>query len=319
MAANEIETLSPGLQKTFYALSLDPIHVGTGGSRLGRVDNMIVRDAGTNLPKIPGTSIAGVARACTAMKVTIEGNQNKFPNCAGKGGAGGDNHCGDKENCPVCATYGYSKGGEKLSFQGLAQFYDARILFFPVYTMYGPRWITSRSILEDAGFTVEAPGLEDNQVAYHENAQTTPNDINIGWLMMKKCDDKPLKFTNTPDDYGPISQEDELKSILKHLVLVPNDLIHILVNDNLEVRTSVSINPATGAAESGALFDYEAIPRATVFWFDVFCNKPEFFGIRKPVTWVMGNVEDGLAYLRWLGIGAMNTRGMGRMKILNFE
>jgi len=41
------------------------------------------------------------------------------------------------------------------------------------------------------------------------------------------------------------------------------------VNSNLEVRTSVSINPETGAAEEGALFTYEAIPRATVLWLDV--------------------------------------------------
>ena len=47
-----------------YALALDPIHVGTGGMRLGRVDLSIVREPGTNIPKIPGTSLAGAARLC---------------------------------------------------------------------------------------------------------------------------------------------------------------------------------------------------------------------------------------------------------------
>jgi CRISPR-associated protein Cmr4 len=42
-----------------------------------------------------------------------------------------------------------------------------------------------------------------------------------------------------------------------------------VVNSNLEVRTSVSIDPKTGAAEKGALFTYEAIPRAAFLWLDV--------------------------------------------------
>jgi CRISPR-associated protein Cmr4 len=44
-------------------LAIDPIHVGTGGARLGRVDSTIVRDPATQIPKIPGSSLAGVYRA----------------------------------------------------------------------------------------------------------------------------------------------------------------------------------------------------------------------------------------------------------------
>jgi hypothetical protein len=48
-------------------MALDPIHVGTGGARLGRVDLTIVRDPVTRVPKIPGSSLAGVYRAYAAM------------------------------------------------------------------------------------------------------------------------------------------------------------------------------------------------------------------------------------------------------------
>jgi len=48
-------------------LAVDPIHVGSGGARLGRVDNAIVRDPVTLVPKIPGSSLAGVYRAYVAM------------------------------------------------------------------------------------------------------------------------------------------------------------------------------------------------------------------------------------------------------------
>ena len=35
----------------YFAYTIDPLHIGSGGYRLGRVDNTIVRDPGTNLPK----------------------------------------------------------------------------------------------------------------------------------------------------------------------------------------------------------------------------------------------------------------------------
>ena len=40
-----------------YFKTLEPVHVGAGGYRLGRVDKTICREPGTNLPKIPGTSL----------------------------------------------------------------------------------------------------------------------------------------------------------------------------------------------------------------------------------------------------------------------
>ena len=42
----------------FIIMTLEPAHIGTGGYRLGRVDNSIAREPGTNLPKIPGTSLS---------------------------------------------------------------------------------------------------------------------------------------------------------------------------------------------------------------------------------------------------------------------
>ena len=48
--------------KKVFARAIDPIHIGAGGYRLGLVDNTIVRDPATDVPKIPGSSIAGVTR-----------------------------------------------------------------------------------------------------------------------------------------------------------------------------------------------------------------------------------------------------------------
>ena len=75
-------------------IALDPIHVGTGGAQLGRVDLTIVRDPVTKIPKIPGSSLAGVYRAYVAMDV------EKYPNCAGIGLEDRGGHCRQR-NCEV--------------------------------------------------------------------------------------------------------------------------------------------------------------------------------------------------------------------------
>ena len=51
----------PYEKKIYFAIAIDPIHIGTGGYTLGRVDNPTVRDF-DGVPKIPGTSIEGTCR-----------------------------------------------------------------------------------------------------------------------------------------------------------------------------------------------------------------------------------------------------------------
>lgn len=379
----------PFVKKTYYAMTLDPVHIGTGGYRLGRVDNTITREPGTNIPKIPGSSISGATRAYTAMTVqnenfevpenTAEGwvvdykkykkwkyqqpdyafmengvgikyssggkaiikpniggpavkkdknGRDIYLSCAGKGADEGEGHCGNPD-CEVCVSFGFSKKGN--SFQGLAQFFDARILFFPVHSMIGPVWITSPSILNDFKEAIKSNGTSfefENKLDNDKLIQTDLIDanktLNLGWLLLvnkEKC--HPVK---SPNSLG-LSAD-----LVKKIVMVSDKYFSRIVNDNLEVRTSVAIDPATGAAEEGALYTYEAIPRATVMWFDVVYNSPEYFRIRQNGIdqtiqhgktagegwrWIQENVEKGLPLMEHMGVGGMNTRGMGRIKVVN--
>jgi len=285
----------------YFALALDPIHVGTGGMRLGRVDMSIVREPGTNLPKIPGTSLSGAARAYAAMQ-----ENGKFPGCAGQGG-----HCGHP-NCPICVTFGFA-GTSNGSFQGLAQFSDARLLFFPVHSLAGPVWITCPEVLKDAGVTEAEPA--DEQVRVAKDVKQIGR-LNLGWLMLDVAsNDFAPKVTHVPEE------------ILNHSVLVSNKMFGHIVNDNLEVRTSVSIDPQTGAAAEKALFTYEALPRASVLYFEVVVSDPKFYKIGNQTPLqnnggkqkVIETVEKGLTLFASLGVGGMNTRGMGRLKVLNLK
>ncbi len=309
----------------YFALALDPIHVGTGGMNLGRVDMTIVREPGTNLPKIPGSSFAGACRTYAAMQV-----DGKFPHCAGQGQSQGNyqGHCG-RPDCPICVTFGFAKatGG---GFQGLAHFFDARLVFFPVHSLAGPVWVTCPAVLSDSEITEQEPS--DGQVCVGPGVKTN-GKLNLGWLMLTVAGNdfslEASKFNNLPTE------------ILDHAVLVSNKMFGHIVNDNLEVRTSVSIDPQTGAAAEGALYTYEAIPRASVLYFEVVVSDPKFYQIaraverngKKQTEYVIplsdqqhpqGNLEkvketvrNGLNLFESLGIGGMNTRGMGRLRVLN--
>ena len=230
-------------------MTIDPVHIGTGGMRLGRVDNSIVREPGTRLPKIPGTSLSGAIRSYAAYRY---GKRR----CAGQGQPqdGRDGHCG-QTTCPICYTFG-SVSGDR-SYSGVVSIGDARLILFPVYSMAGPVWVTSSSALEDFGII----GQTDPGDKAKWSGITTERHLNLGWLMVEKY----------PNDWKvPDTLKNQLpEPVRNRVVLVSDKLFSQVVNSNLEVRTSVAINPETGAAEDKALFTYEAIPRATFLWLDV--------------------------------------------------
>jgi CRISPR-associated protein Cmr4 len=288
------------------ALAIDPIHVGTGGERLGRVDNTIVRDPVTHVPKIPGSSLAGVHRAYAAMAYEDERDKNKrktpyYPNCAGQGQSNGKEHCGET-NCEVCAVFG------RASFAGLAGFSDAQVLLFPVATREGPVWITSPDALRGAGFS---DAVAEGDYVYRANR--TDKAINLGWLMLE------ARQWDNDAHIKAFTQKDVPDYVLQRLALVSDKLFSHIVNSNLEVRTSVAINPKTGAAEEGALFTYEALPRGTVLAWTITCRDPRHFDYGKAaltdINSVSTVVKKAHPFLKALGIGGMGTRGMGRLRV----
>ncbi|MDF0590977.1 type III-B CRISPR module RAMP protein Cmr4 [Methanotrichaceae archaeon Mx] len=231
-------------------MTTDPVHIGTGGMRLGRVDNSIVREPGTRLPKVPGTSLSGAIRSYSAYRYGKRG-------CSGQGG-----HCG-RPTCPICYTFG--SVGDGRSYSGVVSIGDARLLLFPVYSMTGPVWVSTEGLLNEVGFTLDS---SDTHLAKDSSdAPLTTMDwdkpLNLGWLMIKTPGKVKIKPPNE------ISIKEEWKTIGGRIVLISDKLFSQVVNSNLEVRTSVAIDPETGAAEKGALFTYEAIPRAAFLWLDV--------------------------------------------------
>jgi CRISPR-associated protein Cmr4 len=324
-------------RKKITAMATDPIYIGTGGFTIGRVDNTIVRDPITKIPKIPGSSIAGTWRYYVALELqsafkdtykkelskreekkdkiaelfkspkewmkNFNGNRFARIKCAGQDDKSqmtledsqnsDTGHCG---HCIVCKSFGFSKSN--LSNQGMLFFSDLNILFFPVYTRVGVRWITS-------------PKLLDKEIAVQEQTILTKkgneNYLNLGWLNLKVKGRHNLTNNDLKDT----------KLKLYDIVIVPDGLISQIINSNLEVRTSVSIDPITGASKDGALFTSEAIPRGTVFCGEVRGFKREGDNSLPSLECVFEALEESKQYFKTLGVGGMTTRGFGRVDILS--
>lgn len=289
-------------RRRYLLMTLDPVHIGTGGYRLGRVDNAIVREPGTNLPKIPGSSLSGAVRSAAAMRI------NKTQ-CAGQGG-----HCADFRTCPICYTFGSARDGGA-SGAGAVSLGDARLVLFPVASWDGPVWLSTLETLQEFGFNgLPASAPSSSQVVLSNALQAVSNGFGLGWLMLDALANKVT--LGAPASW----QSNELSHALSRTAIIHESIFAHLVNSGLEVRTSVAIEPDTGAAKEGALFTYEAIPRAAFMSFDVTVDdyRRSFPRQNGAVNWqeVKDVVEEGLGLAEYLGIGGMGTRGFGRIRRL---
>lgn len=304
-------------RQQFLFMTTDPVHIGTGGYRLGRVDNSIVREPGTRIPKIPGTSLHGAARSYAAQ---LYGT----PEAAGQS----QDNVDKPDDNPVCYTFGYLKktnhnGGDEatVGYSGVVNVFDAQVLLFPVHSMTGPVWVSTASRLQDAGFQVsELPEAWASDAILLTWERKDP--LNLGWLMLGVGGKVTI---GAPDVWNTTSR---WEAVHDKIVLVHDALFSQVVNSNLEVRTSVAIDPKRGAAEDGALFTYEAIPRATFLTADVVLDdyrhsfsKVQQTAHNEPLSgdrWLcpLDVVRSGLRMIEWLGVGGMGTRGFGRMVIV---
>lgn len=168
-------------QHSLYLFALDPTHIGAGGYRLGRVDNTILRDAATGLPKIPGSSINGAVRSAAIYSLP-EGEERTKAMRYARDTLDKPNakrpHPGEED--PVARIFGYAEGDEEgKSRIGLVSFRDAEILAFPVPTMTGPRWITTPALLTAAGCT-NVPSVTDATRIQVQDRGTQPARLNLG-------------------------------------------------------------------------------------------------------------------------------------------
>lgn len=211
-------------KRSYLLMSHDPVHIGAGGYRLGRVDNSIVREPGTRIPKIPGTSLHGAARSYAAR---LYGT----PAAAGQAQDGVD----DPDTNPICYTFGYIKrapeGGDtdegSVAFSGVVNVFDALVALFPVHSLYGPVWVSTKQRLEDAGFTMtDLPN--DWPVDHIVLTWNRADPLNLGWLML------PVAAGQATVTAPEAWQGDTWNGVANRIVLVHESLFSAIVNSNLK-------------------------------------------------------------------------------------
>ena len=305
---------------TYLLLAVDSVHIDDGESRLGVVDNSIIRDPSDWLPKIPGTSLHGVIRHNSASYAATHIDR-KYLRCAGQIKSNHENH----SKCPICWTFGHPPDSDnhETGHVGRVSIYDALILFFPVNTMYGLAYITTPRLMEMASMKITKPEPSIlKSLKVNQSKIKTP--VNLGMMMFYNVEICELDEATKPVMSG--MDDDFQKFFYEHLYIVDETSFVRIVNGNLDVRTSVPINPVTGIAAETGPFTLEAIPRGTIMGFDLIpdCDgfPADFDGNDlSPHRWksVLDVVETGLLLTEVKGVGGISTRGMGRLKWINRE
>lgn len=301
--------------RKYLITAVDPLHIGTGGQRLGRVDATVVREPVTNVPKIPGTSLSGALKFFLDLALRGEGKNSI---CAST--AGSDNEKHEHAQCPVCAAFGYT--GKKRSMQGILQFSDADMLAFPVNSCIGPVWITTAPRLCSlCGFGSGADSLGENFVPLSARLKELGgrNDLNFGWILLERGE-----FKTDADPFEHLTKKCAVpEACAERMILVSEFVFSNLVNSNMEIRTSVVIDPETGAAKTGGLFTYEAVVKGSIFVAGITEN--DYADIWAKVQWnepfssALDMLEKkAFGGIRAVGLGGMTTRGFGRLEIKPF-
>ena len=302
-------------------VALDPVHIGTGGMRLGRVDATVVREPVTNVPKIPGTSLSGALKFFTDLSLRSEGIKNNI--CASINGSDTKKNKHNVSKCPICVAFGHTVESENISStQGILQFTDALLLAYPVNSLLGPIWITTKKRLKDLlniGDGIEKTKEKFSLLTGFNIPNPLDNKLNFGWVMLEQAADSEISVEQ-------IEKVGVEKCYAERMVIVEEWVFAHLVNDNMEVRTSVVIDPETGAASNKGLFTFEASVRGAIFVFNMIEN--QFHELWNNIDWKDGDKSDcatdmikkhGFPGIAAVGLGGMTTRGFGRIKFKTQE
>ena len=286
---------------------------------MGTADLSVARDV-DNLPVIPSTTIKGCSRAYSFLDYSHE-------DCDGDG-----QQCPQPHICSSCAVYGYLSYRQNQGSTSLVRFSYGLLLFTPVQTKSGLIWLTSSKRLIESGvissvkeqkvLTASVKSLNNVAVAASLFETLRSSDFLIGPLKVVADSSVPI---DTKKWIGPT----DVHSIYERCVILPEEHIGAIANEALTVSTSVVIDKKTGSAKPGGLYSFEAVPRSSIFTFEVGYINPEIMGIERFVNGksitpseLTGNyhslvqiVENGLAKFEVMGIGGKRGQGFGRLKV----
>ncbi|MBI4026859.1 MAG: type III-B CRISPR module RAMP protein Cmr4 [Verrucomicrobia bacterium] len=231
-------------RKILYLFTRTPLHVGAGSS-VGAIDQPIQRERHTGFPIIPGSSIKGVLRDAASRDISTGGISEDFESIFGK-----------------------QEDAGRLSFG------EAKILAFPVRSAKGSfAFVTCPLALErfqrehaNPG-DLKVPDEPKDMTCLAGDTVAITKGTQAGVVLEEYRFNKIASF---PSDWeiallklldDPVWQAGKGRFVL----LSNGDFAHFVKNA-CEVSQHVGINPKTGTARKGVLFNLEAVPSETLFF-----------------------------------------------------
>jgi len=253
------------IKKLMFYYAITSLHMGSG-SKLGPVDQPIQRETHTNFPLLPSSGIKGGFREL----VESTGEQ------------------GEKDAKILFGTdQGSSEGSSK---PGIITFTDARILFFPVKSLFGVfAWVICPSVLNRLKEDLKFVGRDDLLSADISNLSVHEGEIVLFGKNPSLVKDSKVtleSFTFNVKEPRCSLLDVLLKNIPKDLlgngfgaklnqdvVIVSDDIFKYFVVNSTEIVPRIQIGKESGTVSEGGNFWYEEnVPPQTIFYSMVLVN-----------------------------------------------
>jgi len=252
------------IKKLMFYYAITSLHMGSG-SKLGPVDQPIQRETHTNFPLLPSSGIKGGFREL----VEAEGEKGKE----------------DAKKLFGSETEG-SEGG---STPGVVTFTDARILFFPVKSLFGVfAWVTCPSVLNRLKEDLKFVGRDDLLPADISELSVLEGEIVLfGESPSVVKDSKVTLESFTFNTKGPrcLLLDMLLKNIPKDLlgngfgaklnqdvVIVSDDIFKYFVENSTEIVPRIKIGESGTVSKGGNFWYEENVPPQAIFYSMVLVN-----------------------------------------------
>jgi len=289
------------MRKEHYLLKvLTPLHIGAGQG-LGHVDLPIVREAHTNFPYIPGTSLKGALRNWEINQVArVKGekpsqvekrltDKNKFDQK-------------EEDILRLAKIFGVAGEGAEEGKEvgaGKVLFSDAFIVLFPVKSAKGVFSLTTCPYVINRFF--ELLGIDQRVKDVPEGKVKVLNTNGHKNLISNKLLLEEFVFE--------AEESEELKKFVelvgtfvgeekKRRIVCVNDTDFMdFVSNYTEVQTHIKIDLDTGTVKEGALWTEEYVPAESVFAFSfVFLEELDF---TPPTTFHLGgDITTGKGFVK---------------------
>ncbi|WP_250629780.1 type III-B CRISPR module RAMP protein Cmr4 [Rhodoflexus caldus] len=316
--------------KPLFLICETPLHVGSG-SDLGIVDLPIQRERHTNFPKIEASSLKGALREAFESELVLsEKDDDKAKNNLikiNKAFGFDDGELGiDVKKRFSAKDHLKEAFKDNSQFSGALALTDARLLLFPVKSLYGVfAWITCPRVIKKF---ISDLGLTDLQFDFKEinGAMVANGSALFGQGQKMQLEEfvfskvNPVTSDNEVNKLGiwlskTLFNDDQSywsEKIKTDIVVLDDNDFRDFVTLATEVITRTKINNETGTVQQSALFSEEYLPAESVMYSlvmfsDEFSDKEgkmtasqveEFFGQLPSIVQIGGNATLGKGIVR---------------------